>query len=718
MSLRIDRIQVKPGGPLEQPVDWSCGDLTLAYGPNETGKSYVVEFLVECLFRTGTRSGSGWDLREWNARGGVTVSGIANGPVKMTVSNKDKLDKIWEDDPRGLPGDLCRLLVVTQGTTRLSEEETADGIERNLLRELFSGEYLIESIRNSKALPKSAATASFESGTIGGSGQWSDKGERERVLGDIGMLEDLVDRFNDQISHGAIASLTSRLKQLEAQRGELEAARQYRANQLAIEHETLNERLNTLPSTEAIEQVSADLRALRKARIGNQTKQERQQDLARQQDDLAWASSALANYDRIISARPQAPPPPWLAIAAGVVLLVAVVAGLFGHAWGLGLLALVAAGLGAAHVWWSRKPATPEPDDPVELGRIAAEFERRFDEPLGDRASLEHKIEALKKLGNEAEILAGQLDDETAEARAETDRIGRRLTEWAERELTEDDWDGELESLRTKHQQLDRHVRVTQSERDRLGIAADGETREQPETPWDVEHYEQLLGHIRQAEEDLERESGAQVQLLEEARRSVSRSTTSDWESLLAALESDLDDLRATYRDVTARMIAQYAVHEVLDAVSAEEAEMINEGLERAVIQDSIRLMCPRYHSLRDGEEGLVVVDGDENEFSVGSLSTGAREQVFLGARLGFARIALDNQPAFLVLDDAFQHSDWDRRQRLVDQAVTLVEAGWQVLYFTMDDHIRDLFDTVGEQLGDRYVSLVLPEPTSPTNGD
>ena len=49
---------------------------------------------------------------------------------------------------------------------------------------------------------------------------------------------------------------------------------------------------------------------------------------------------------------------------------------------------------------------------------------------------------------------------------------------------------------------------------------------------------------------------------------------------------------------------------------------------------------------------------------------------------------------------------------QLVQQAVGLVEAGWQVLYFTMDDHIRDLFNTVGDRLGKRYVSHSLFEPS------
>ena len=46
----------------------------------------------------------------------------------------------------------------------------------------------------------------------------------------------------------------------------------------------------------------------------------------------------------------------------------------------------------------------------------------------------------------------------------------------------------------------------------------------------------------------------------------------------------------------------------------------------------------------------------------------------------------------FLILDDAFQHSDWHRRERLVAEMVAVARQGWQILYFTMDDHIRDLF--------------------------
>jgi len=716
VSVRIERIEVKPGGPLEQPLDWSCGDLTVAYGGNETGKSYVVEFLVKCLFRTGARKGSGWALRDLPGGGGVTVSGTEDKPVKMSVSKRPKLDETWDEDPRGLPRDLCRLLVVTQGNTRLSVAETSDGIDPNMLRDFFSGEHLIESIRNSRALPKSAATASFESGTISGSGQWSDKAQRESVLSEIEAVEELLGRFNDQISHGAIASLTLRRDRLVEQLIQLQAGRQHHANQLDQQLTSRTSQLDTLPSTEAIESVSADLRTLRRTRIETDTKQERQHELARQQDHLEWTISALEHYDRIVSARPQPAATPWLATAAGGILIAAVIAGLFEQRLVLGLLALVAGGLAAAHFWRTRQPRLPEPDDPVELERIGSEFQRRFDQPLGDRASLEQKIEALKKLGNEAEVLGGQLGNETGHARSEADRIGRLLSGWAKDDLPETDWDSLIESSRNQRQKLDQQVRDTQSELDRLGVApnrdADGPP-DQPETPWDPENYERLLELHRQAETELNEETRDQTQLLEDAHRSAGESADADWESLLATLEGNLAELQQDYRKITARMIAQFAVHTVLDQVATEEARMIEEGLQSAAIGESIRLMCPGYRALRSTEEGLVVADGDDNEFAIKDLSTGAREQVFLGARLGFARRALDDLPAFLVLDDAFQHSDWPRRERLVEQVLTLVEVGWQVLYFTMDDHIRDLFHAAGQQLGDRFVSYDLPQPDS-----
>jgi uncharacterized protein YhaN len=99
-----------------------------------------------------------------------------------------------------------------------------------------------------------------------------------------------------------------------------------------------------------------------------------------------------------------------------------------------------------------------------------------------------------------------------------------------------------------------------------------------------------------------------------------------------------------------------------------------------------------------DYGDGAVKVLGDAADYYLADLSTGAREQVLLALRMGFASRLAGGQPLFMLLDDAFQHSDWQRRERLVGQVLNMVQAGWQVTYLTMDDHLRDLFDTAAKK--------------------
>lgn len=47
----------------------------------------------------------------------------------------------------------------------------------------------------------------------------------------------------------------------------------------------------------------------------------------------------------------------------------------------------------------------------------------------------------------------------------------------------------------------------------------------------------------------------------------------------------------------------------------------------------------------------------------------------------------------FLILDDAFLHSDDKRRPELIDKVLELGNNGWQILCFTFDHRIKELFD-------------------------
>jgi len=103
------------------------------------------------------------------------------------------------------------------------------------------------------------------------------------------------------------------------------------------------------------------------------------------------------------------------------------------------------------------------------------------------------------------------------------------------------------------------------------------------------------------------------------------------------------------------------------------------------------------------------MISDEYRDFCIGDLSTGAREQIMLALRIGFASKILKQDTLFLILDDAFQHSDWDRRKILINKLADIARSGWQIIYFSMDNHIKELFDNAGSKFNkDEYKCIDL----------
>ncbi|MDP7275161.1 MAG: ATP-binding protein, partial [Planctomycetaceae bacterium] len=88
MAVRIRSLEVKPDGPLRALLKIDCGDLVVVYGKNESGKSYIVEALLQFLFKSGKQSG--WELRDFEPAGSAFVDGLDGGPVKFSRTSSGK----------------------------------------------------------------------------------------------------------------------------------------------------------------------------------------------------------------------------------------------------------------------------------------------------------------------------------------------------------------------------------------------------------------------------------------------------------------------------------------------------------------------------------------------------------------------------------------------------------------------------------------------------
>ena len=282
------------------------------------------------------------------------------------------------------------------------------------------------------------------------------------------------------------------------------------------------------------------------------------------------------------------------------------------------------------------------------------------------------------------------------------------LKAWTGNEIPVEEWRETIRALTGKSGGLQDQIDSIRTELTSVGVPGHEYVEEDPGEEWDSERYAELTQGLRVTGDALKQEE----QELETLKTRVAQETgleNSNWEDLITALHDKRAEVALQYRKHTAEILAQIQVTKVIQEFRLEENSRIAEGLKRDDLIKPLQAVTGRYRSIRlDGDQGLVLTSDKDEEYPLASMSTGAREQIFLALRMAFASIAMEGKTGFLILDDAFQHSDWNRRENLVARTLSLVQSGWQVLYFTMDDHIRDMFEGVGEKMGDEFKSKSL----------
>jgi len=238
----------------------------------------------------------------------------------------------------------------------------------------------------------------------------------------------------------------------------------------------------------------------------------------------------------------------------------------------------------------------------------------------------------------------------------------------------------------------------------RLDVDPSDYVTEKPDVTYSKQTYDELQERL----EHITNQISEETQKLDTLKHLICQQTgddiTVDWETVIQHLRSKREEVVNTYKQKTAEILGKIAVHQVLEELRKDEDTKIVEGLKSESVLAPLRKMTgDNYNDLKLAGERLVV-SSSTNDFSLSELSTGAQEQVLLALRIGFAqRLTKQDEPLFLILDDAFQYSDWERRGWLMDAIVELAKAGWQIIYFTMDDHIRDLFRSKGRVFGDNF---------------
>lgn len=109
-------------------------------------------------------------------------------------------------------------------------------------------------------------------------------------------------------------------------------------------------------------------------------------------------------------------------------------------------------------------------------------------------------------------------------------------------------------------------------------------------------------------------------------------------------------------------------------------------------------LVTQKYNKVKVENQNFIAIDTAGNEYPLESLSSGAKDQLLICFRLSALK-KLFPEGVFLILDDAFIFADWQRRCKLVELLKNFVDEGNQVIYFTSDEHSRDLLAKNGAEV-------------------
>lgn len=678
MTIHIDSISVKGLGPISS-INWSLKAINLIYGKNEHGKTYLVEYVLRSLFKNSPKT------RALTDSGQVIVTGFESGKKTFSPRSAEKIDSLLFPS-NGALVDLSRLCIIKEGKSNF-DSASYSTISKTNLKEYLSDQSVLNKISEEiKGVVSKDST--IEDGKIvttrnvGIVKKWHDSTERTKSF------EDIFREINQEYSLG----LANKAR-LELGIAEEESKKQKKAK-CALANE-LSEQIATL--TIETQSITDDMLNQAKTLINNlqviddriQRTQDRLSEITPNSVHFLWLSTAIAECEKhpdVIIGKVS----PLFFILSILLLLSTVVISFFQPyvSIGLGVLTLL---FFILYVVQYRKQALNQ-DGRVEIEKIFKEFEERFGERALSLATLKSKLAYISPINAEIDVLTKQIAQEKREYLIQQNLVKSHLIELNIHSSDSKVQLEEIEKIKRSQDQKKSSLRNLENELFKLGISPEDYFNGTSEVIYDSNQEEKLNDQIERLNLVIKEEETKADSL----KRRVCDKTRDDfvtpWDVVIEHLRERYNDAIVEQKDLCLKIVSGIIVSNVIAELNEKEDENIDLALKSPQIVNPIRAINPNYHGIDlYGEE--ILVFNDSQRFNLNDISTGAKDQILFALRIGLAEHVLQGEKMFFILDDAFQHSDWERRVALVDELGNLAKTGWQVLYFSMDDHIRDLFN-------------------------
>jgi uncharacterized protein YhaN len=343
------------------------------------------------------------------------------------------------------------------------------------------------------------------------------------------------------------------------------------------------------------------------------------------------------------------------------------------------------------------------------MREIRNAFQERFGTSLSTPADFDLIKSRLDREMGKAQGIEEKQNAVQAAANSLLERIRELLRAAGRLEVPESQWAALAEELKKRTRRLRIDYNLNRERLGDLGIDESDYLEQPAEASYSRRREEEIIGELDQVEATIREQQDGSRELREQLIEHIGRDTarSQNIELLAEAIEEKKREYRRQIREGLARIIAGHVLAEILESYLELEDQQLKVTLNEPRIRDLIKKFTAGRYEAVSLEEGGLFLENETESYALEHMSSGAREQVLLALRMGLASVVCGRQSLFLILDDAFQYSDWQRREQLVLQAVQIVQSGWQVIYLTMDDDIRDRFRRAAEPLGEGIFRLI-----------
>lgn len=700
MPIHIEAINAKGLGPLDEFVH-KLGKFNLIYGRNEQGKTFLVEFILKSLFKNVKV----FNLRDVTPTGSVIISGLEPKACEFSPSSWKKIEDYWEDNLPGMPTNIAQLLVV-KGADLSFIEDIPSGVSKKVVKSFLSSERTLDLIQGKIQL--TVQEAEIENGEIIGANR-GELGNRNKIKKELEQIENILNKVNHDYSVGKLTALLAEEDLLKEEIANQEKAKHFQAYTL----------------WEKIQKIEKDIRSLEESGIHNlvelnqelnrktgelQDKRKKQEKAKEGSKHYEWINSAVEEYEKYLKQGVESSKHLTLilstALFSGAALFTIIGLSLnlldltpIGTITFCIIGILIILGMLFSFLFYRRQQKRENTlVQSQELRRIAKEYQKRINKPLTDVVTIKSQQQSMQKDYYESKTLDKEVNDLVSEINLLKSRIINMFEKLGIRCGDESEWNkliDQQEETLAKYKNQIQEIQITLSN---LDVDSSEYLMSDPEINYDKSEMTIALNELQDIQNQNKKEEQKIELLKTEIHTAISDQSTTSWERLLEQLSHYRNQLLTTYENTTFRILAGIIVTQVIHEARQQEDEKLKIMLNSPIVKKPLYEITKKYKEVRIDGEKLRVSDKFE-EFDIADLSTATKEQVLLALRLGFASKVMGQETAFLVLDDAFQHSDWRRREFLLDTIIALAKSGWQIVYFSMDDHIRDLFNELGKKI-------------------